>query len=98
MWQQNNERENEINIERKTYNIDMKILEHELTSKIKWIQNKTAFYIDALEAAHNQTILVKNQEIDRLDMIVSDLVGQRTRELIPDDEINRLLKIDHTLE
>lgn len=31
-------------------------------------------------------------------MIISDLEAHRMREIIPDEEINRILKQDHTLE
>ena len=96
LWNNHAELEQELEVERKDHNWDIRVLEHELQSKIEWIQNKSSLYIEALEQAMNEVKMNKNREIDQLHLIIADIEGNKMREIIPDEEINLILKQDHT--
>ena len=96
LWYNHTELEKELEVERKDHKWDIRVLEHELQSKISWIQNKTSLYIETLEQAMNEVKTNKNREIERLNLVIADAEGHRMREIIPDEEINQILKQDHT--
>ncbi|CAI2386843.1 unnamed protein product [Moneuplotes crassus] len=98
LWKTQDEIEEEMENERQEYQWDMRIMENELRQRIQWERNKSTFYIDALEAALNETKMTKNLEIERLNAIIADMESHKVREVIEDEEINNLLKIDHSLE
>lgn len=54
--------------------------------------------MDSLELALNETKVTKDREINRLNHIIAEMEGRQMREIVDDEEIERILKMDHTLE
>jgi CHASE3 domain sensor protein len=98
LWKDHEKLEAQMEVQQKFNNWEIRVMQHELESKIRWIQEKCAFYIESLELALNETKVTKDREINRLNHIIAEVEGRQMREIIDDEEIERILKMDHTLE
>lgn len=57
LWSDHAELEQELEVERKGHDFDIRVLEHEFLSKIEWVKHKTSVYTQGLEAALNEVKL-----------------------------------------
>ena len=97
IWEKHYENEQELNYRNQEHAFDMRVIAHEMQNKIDWIQNKTSFYINCLEAALNDTKISKDREINRLMQVINDMEGHKMREIIPDAIINKVSLYIHIL-